>query len=677
LGILVSILLTALSSAFAAPVTYTLTGYVQASTGGRQFDAPFVWTVVADTSGITSPSAGHYQNPAASSNLEFTGVGSAAFIGVTVYLDATTGQVTFGSAAGGIGLTNSRLRTWDLASPIGPLNGANFLVAGTLTTDSGAVLTLTGVINSSGGPSPTFQAAQPPPGISAVTNAASMIPPGLPNAGIAQGAIFIVFGSGLGPASIAISPTSFQSTSLSDTTVAVTVGGTTMNAPLYYTCASQIAALLPSSTPTGTGTITVTYNGRASAAAPITVVQNNVGVFSVGSNGEGPAIVTYPDYSLVSPAKAANPTDTLILWATGLGPVSGDDASGAGLGQNMPNVPLTLWLGGVQAPVIYQGRSGCCVGEDQIVFTVPSGVPTGCAVPLLIQIGNQIGNSTIMPVANGSRDCTPANPALAAANVAQLSGAGPLGYGSITLQRGLNGPGKGYSDIAKFEFVKVLKFSGGSGPFAASYLDDPPVGTCMVYNSLTPDSYFGLSATTADADAGSSFTVTGPNGSETLAGNAGSFTATLSGPGTYLSPGAYTVTGTGGADIGGFTAAFSIPTPPTLTSPSPTNHPAVTRANGMTVTWTGGGSNADVQFEVQGPTDSTNKNGALAICTAASGAGSFTIPPYVLLALPASNAGGLVFGQQTEAVALTAAGLDLGVIRAANLSTFIGNFPLE
>jgi hypothetical protein len=88
-------------------------------------------------------------------------------------------------------------------------------------------------------------------------------------------------------------------------------------------------------------------------------------------------------------------------------------------------------------------------------------------------------------------------------------------------------------------------------------------------------------------------------------------------------------------------------------------------------------SNAEVQFEVQGPSDSTNKNGALAICTAASGAGSFTIPPYVLLALPASNAGGLVFGQQTEAVALTAAGLDLGVIRAANLSTFIGNFPLE
>jgi len=86
----------------------------------------------------------------------------------------------------------------------------------------------------------------------------------------------------------------------------VTVEGTKVNAPLYYTSAGQVAALLPSNTPTGTGTIMVTYNGRSSPpTTPITVVANNVGVFTVGSDGQGPAIVTYPDYSLVSPAKDA------------------------------------------------------------------------------------------------------------------------------------------------------------------------------------------------------------------------------------------------------------------------------------------------------------------------------------------------------------------------------------
>jgi len=320
------------------------------------------------------------------------------------------------------------------------------------------------------------------PNVTSVVNAASYISPGLPNAGIAQGAIFVVFGSGLGPANISFAPAAFQST-----------------------------------TPTGTGTITATYNGQASNAAPITVVANNLGIFTIGSNGQGPGIVTYPDYSLVSAAKdaqcggpnttcgAANPGDTLSLWATGLGPVSGNEASGAGLGQNMPNVPLTVWLGGVQAPVVYQGRCGCCIGEDQIVFTVPNNVPTACAVPLLVQAG------------------------------------------------------------------------------------------------------------------------------------------------TFLVPGAYTITGTGGADIGPFTATITIPAFPTLVSPLATNF-TVTRSSGMTVNWSGNGSTGNVLIQVSGATDNTFATGANAVCTAPASAGTFTVPPYALLTLPAGNFGALSFQQLTAAV---------------------------
>ena len=102
--------------------------------------------------------------------------------------------------------------------------------------------------------------------------------------------------------------------------------------PRYYTSATQVAALLPSNTPTGNGTITVTYNNQPSNSAPITMVTRNLGIFTVDSSGGGPGIVTYADYSLVSPTKAANcggpnttcgaanPGDTLILWATGFGP---------------------------------------------------------------------------------------------------------------------------------------------------------------------------------------------------------------------------------------------------------------------------------------------------------------------------------------------------------------------
>ena len=107
------------------------------------------------------------------------------------------------------------------------------------------------------------------PQITGVENAASNIPPGLPNAGIAQGAIFSVYGSGLGPANLATAPAAFQSTTLSGTSVAVTVGSTTVNALMYYTSDGQVAALLPSSTPTGAGSVTVTYNGQTSPKRPL------------------------------------------------------------------------------------------------------------------------------------------------------------------------------------------------------------------------------------------------------------------------------------------------------------------------------------------------------------------------------------------------------------------------
>ena len=40
------------------------------------------------------------------------------------------------------------------------------------------------------------------PAVSAVVNAASNLPPGLPNGGIAQGALMILYGTGLGPATL-------------------------------------------------------------------------------------------------------------------------------------------------------------------------------------------------------------------------------------------------------------------------------------------------------------------------------------------------------------------------------------------------------------------------------------------------------------------------------------------
>ena len=196
--------------------------------------------------------------------------------------------------------------------------------------------------------------------ITEIENAASGLIQGLPNSGIAQGAIFVVKGTNLGPSTPVTAATPFQSTTLASSSVSVTVGSTTVNALMYYSSATQINALLPSTTPTGSGTLTVTYSGNASTAEPVSIVQNNLGIFTLSQNGQGIGILTYPNYSVVSAIPgtgtlapcaasgvcpytyggAANPGDTLILWATGLGPSSTDTASSLGQPISVPRAPL-------------------------------------------------------------------------------------------------------------------------------------------------------------------------------------------------------------------------------------------------------------------------------------------------------------------------------------------------
>jgi uncharacterized protein (TIGR03437 family) len=546
-------------------------------------------------------------------------------------------------------------------------------------------------------------AAMPPlsaaPAIMSVMNAASNIPPGLPNAAIALGSIFIVKGSGLGPANISVAPAAFQSTSLSGTSVTITVGATTVSALMYYTSDTQVAALLPSNTPFGpVRTITVTYNGQTSAPVPLDTIANNPGIFTVDSSGQGPALITFPDYSLVSPAKAtncggpnttcgaANPGDTLILWATGLGPASGSDASGAGLGQNMPNVPLTVWLGGVQAPVIYQGRSGCCIGVDQIVFTVPNDVPTGCAVPLVVQINarstppvtfNEISNNVMMPIATGSRDCTPVDAVLKSVGLAKLQqtiAAGSFNLGAIELDHFLNDGGAGFHDVAQINFIKSTK-SPVPPLFAATAFDSQPLGTCIA----TPrfgggDNGLGI---LTPLDGGSSFTIKGPGGTMTVTANTGD-RSVLSAAGTFLVPGDYTITGTGGKDVGPFTANFNIPVSPTLTNPRSSTGLTVSRGQDMTVTWNGNGSTGHVELVLVSAVNDNTR--ARVTCTAPASAGTFAIPSYMLLTLPNTGNGFFAFqlGDQGPASSLSfsAPGLDVGLAQTFIDGASFGGFSI-
>lgn len=510
--------------------------------------------------------------------------------------------------------------------------------------------------------------------VGAVVNAASNALTGLPNSSIAQGSIFVVYGTGLGPAEIAHSSSFPLPKNLSGTSVQVTVGGTTVDGIMLYTLATQIAAILPSSTPPGTGTITVSFNGSTSSPMPITVVPSTFGTFTVNQQGSGPGIITFPDYSLVTPTKAANPSEILIAWGTGLGAVIGDEAA-----QPLPgdfSVHPAVWVGNQQAEVQYAGRSGCCAGLDQIVFVVPPGI-AGCNISLAIQTGDIVSNFSNLSIAATGRVCSDTG-FPTGADLTTFFSKGNFRYGGVTLTRssieteGIGGIGGGTtkSDDGSAVFLDITI---PAGQIPTNLIDSSSYGSCSVtmYSGQSVNIFAGFTLTSLDA--GSSIGVTGSPGNRTLtkttAGNFTVYGAKLgdTSPGNYLDPGSYTISGTGGPDVAAFNVQITVP--PALTWTNQDAISAVTRSNGQLVTWSGGdpAGYVDITGSSTLVIGTTSAIGASFACREHTSAGSFMIPASVTLAMPASaSIGGFAFpgtlgiSAASLPTQFTATGLDLG-----------------
>jgi uncharacterized protein (TIGR03437 family) len=485
------------------------------------------------------------------------------------------------------------------------------------------------------------------PAITAVQNSASNVPAGLPNAAIAQGSLFVVYGSNLGPASIVIADKFPLQTTLGGTSVQVTVAGKTVSAIMYYSLATQVAAILPSSTPTGTGTVTVTFNGRTSATAPVTVVQNNIGIFTVSQTGSGDAIATIGN-SYATPSNAANPGEVVAFWGTGLGPVTFDE-SNAAQQSDMTNVPVEAYVAGKQANIAFRGRNACCTAVDTVYITIPAGV-SGCATPVVFKIGNIVSNTTTVPVAASGRTCTPTNPGVASSDLAKWFSQGTFTGGGVSLSRfssttqpitvgGVTVPGStSKGDSGGASFYKVTVLPGAIG--LSSAFDIASFGSCSV-SSFSGQGSTPRAFAFTSLDAGASIGVSGPGGSKTLtkstaAGLIG-YSASFDNTASYLNAGNYTITGPGGPDVGSFTANLTLPAPLVWTNQSSIT--AVDRSKGVTVTWSGGDQGGYVQITGSSfiSTGGSSAVSTTFTCTAKTSDGTFTVPSIVLLALPPSG----------------------------------------
>jgi uncharacterized protein (TIGR03437 family) len=551
---------------------------------------------------------------------------------------------------------------------------------GTFPNVSGTGGTSAGVISiglSGGGTINTSTTTTPTPTITAVQDAAGNTP------SIAQGSIFIVKGTNLSASGFNEFSLPYP-TSSSSIQIAFTAssGGASTNAYLVYlyneSGTNQLAAILPSTLAAGSYNVTVTNNnGSVTAPFAVTVVQHKPGLFTQDSSGAGLAVIQnyisaseldinrfttgVVNQTSISPAK---PGQTLIAWATGLGPVTTGDSTAPPFLNFLPGLNVQVIVGGVSITPTFAGRSGY-PGEDQINFVLPANVPTGCTVSFQVSVNGTLSNPTFFAIAPSASANACVVPGLTTSQLQNLDNGGTVTGGAFDLEQFSANiitaagnvaetfalVGGGFSQVTGFQLAASPVLAYQPGGCQVTVIAASQIGSGG-QSGQTPVTTTGT-ATALDAGV---ITLTGPTASNinnaalTETSNVYNLTiteqitglpsgVTLPGiPNASVVGGTYTLKGAGGKDVGPFTASINLGTPLTITGGLPAT---INRSTGLTLNWTGG--NATDEVEIFGESGGASGFGTF-VCIANAGAGTFTVPASILNQLPAVTAAGLSAG---------------------------------
>ena len=485
--------------------------------------------------------------------------------------------------------------------------------------------------------------------------------------------MFKVFGTELGPSAGRELPS-----------ISVAVAGTTLEATVITASPGEVVAILPTTAPTGEATVTISSSGQSSAPVSFVIVQNAFGIFARNQAGSGPGIVqnfrSASDQRLNTFVEAAQPGQVMTLWGTGLG-------------IEPPEGAVEVLTGSKLANIRYAGPAGCCAGLDQIVFELPPDVELGCYVPVVVRAGSMISNFVTISISATEGSCFDPG-GLPAKDLELIQSGRNISFGSIVLSW----------DVSRLWFYPDWTdqyFSAGFfqenplrplGPVAGA----PPSGTCVVYtipdkaSVQRPDVLANDPLRLTALDAGGALRLMGPGGVREIA----------KGPnGTYLAhpvitPGFFTLDNTiplrpaGGADVGEFSVSLRAPSAVAWNESDFLANDAyscpnagiwdldyciIERSKGLTVTWRD--VDPSLPVTIRGQNDlvsATRPYKVLATtyfhCTERAAAGKFSVPPAVLMSLPAGPPVGGPWATESLSVghrfltSFTAAGLDVGYI---------------
>lgn len=209
------------------------------------------------------------------------------------------------------------------------------------------------------------------------------------NSPVAPGSLVSIFGAGLSDtdqtASAAPLPIALGSTAL-------TLGGVPL--PLIHAFPLQVDAQIPwELAGQSQAQLSIVTDDLSGNPVTVPLAEFSPGLYS--------AVLINGTSTLVGPGHPAARGDYINLFATGLGPVTHQPATGA----PAPASPLaettnkvTVTIGGVSAPVPFAGLAPGFVGLYQVNVQVPVTAPSGGAVPVVLTVGGVLSNQITLAV---------------------------------------------------------------------------------------------------------------------------------------------------------------------------------------------------------------------------------------------------------------------------------------
>lgn len=311
----------------------------------------------------------------ANQTVALSSTGGAAPFAVKV--DPATGAwLTVTPASGTTSAGTSTSLTF-AANPTG-LTGGKYTT--TVTISSSAALTPATV-------TVTLTVSTPvPPLVTSVNNAASYS-----TAGVSPGENIVIFGTGIGPATLVGGTVTNNVWNNSAGGVQVTFDG--VAAPVIYASALATSVMVPYGVAgRQSTTIVLSYQNAQSAPLVYNVVQAAPGIYSQNASGTGPGAILNQDGSVNGPANLAAKNSVVAVYMTGEGvttpaSIDGALASVNGTSLNKPQLVVSATVAGIPANVQYAGSAPTLIyGVMQVNVQIPANTPTG-AQPIVISLG--------------------------------------------------------------------------------------------------------------------------------------------------------------------------------------------------------------------------------------------------------------------------------------------------